>query len=434
MQFKITEKFGYLIIIAMVLCSASGIWAQEDDAQEPLFLFRGARPMGIGNAFEAVADDINALHYNPAGIAQTDETSFELLAIRPRVTIDLVEEVSTITDFFNDTIKPLTESDDPLTDATLKKEREDLVVRFDDILSKRLGLMVDLPSIGLVVPFHVSEYKAAVGSMFYTQNLNSIRVLRQGLPWKDAVKELLDDAVVYRVAFQWAFTLAGAVEIPLNQAPLLDKAYVGASFRYINRQIFTDADDPFRIEDVLNPDSFKEKYFDIEDDDFAQFASDNFKSQTGYTIDIGTILSPIEGVDVGLSLRNLINSLSIEEADESRGFPRNITLAVATKPFKLLNMENSMLDLTLVAAWNDPNGDDGLGEFKNDSFTDNIHLGAELVLLPKGWISVALRTGNNQGFLTFGVSLKLLKILDLNVLRYGDLEADWYVASLGIVF
>jgi len=70
MQSKIAEKFGYLIIIAVVLCNVSGVWAQNDDAQEPLFLFRSARPMGLGNAFEAVADDINALHYNPAGIAQ----------------------------------------------------------------------------------------------------------------------------------------------------------------------------------------------------------------------------------------------------------------------------------------------------------------------------------------------------------------------------
>ncbi|MFQ6041040.1 MAG: hypothetical protein ACE5PV_09300 [Candidatus Poribacteria bacterium] len=433
MEFKITKKFVYLLIIAMALGCVSGVWA-KDDMQEPLLLYRGARPMGMGNAYEAVADDINALHYNPAGIAQTDETLFELLAIRPRVTIDLVDELSTIDEFFNDTINPLIKSDDPLTDPTLKKEREDLVVRFDDILSKRLGLMIGLPSAGLVVPFHVGEYKIAVGGMFYTQNLNSIRVLRQGLPWEDAVKELLDDAVVYRVVLQWAFALAGAVEIPLNQAPIIDKAYFGASFRYINRQIFTDADDPFRMEDVLNPDEFKEKYFNVEDGDFAKFARDNFKSQTGYAVDIGTILSPIEGINVGLSLRNFINNLRLEDANENRNFPRSATFAVAAKPFKLLRLENPALDLTFAAAWNNSNGDDRLGEFKNDSFTDNIHFGAEVILLPKGWISIALRAGNNQGYPTVGASLKLLKILNFDLLRYGDLEADWYAASLGIAF
>jgi len=107
---------------------------------------------------------------------------------------------------------------------------------------------------------------------------------------------------------------------------------------------------------------------------------------------------------------------------------------VAAKPFKLLGIENPALDLTLAAALNSPNGDDLLGEFKHDSFTDNLHLGAEVVLLPKGWISLALRAGNNQGYSTFGASLKLLKFLNLDVLRYGDLEADWYVASIGIAF
>jgi long-subunit fatty acid transport protein len=95
MQFKITEKFGYIIIITMVLCNASGVWAQKDAAQEPLLLYRGVRPMGMGNAFEAIADDINALHYNPAGIAQTDEKLFEFLAVRPRITTGLFGELST---------------------------------------------------------------------------------------------------------------------------------------------------------------------------------------------------------------------------------------------------------------------------------------------------------------------------------------------------
>ena len=435
MQFKITEKFSYLIIIAMVLCSISRGWGQEDDVQVPLLLFRGARPMGMGNAFEAVADDINALHYNPAGIAQTDEKFFEILAVRLRATTDLVKELDTINDFFNKTINPIIKSDDPLTDPNLKEEREELVLQFDEIIQEQLGLIMDLPSIGLVVPFHVGGYKVAVGSMLYTQNLTSARVLRQGLPWEDPVKELLDNPVVYNVAFQWAFTLAGAVEIPVDLAPMLNKVYAGISFRYLDRRVFADVDDPFKVEDMLNPDRFKREYFGIEEgDDFIEAAFENFEARRGYTVDLGMILSPIEGINVGLSLRNFTGGLSIEDTDETRSFPRNTTFAVAAKPFKLLNIENPRLDLTLAGAWNDPNGDDRLGEFENDSFTDNTHLGAEVVLLPKNWISLALRAGNNQGFPTFGASLKLAKVLNLDVLRYGDLEGDWYVASLGITF
>lgn len=37
-------------------------------------LFRGVRPMGMGGAFTAVADDENALMYNPAGLARVERT------------------------------------------------------------------------------------------------------------------------------------------------------------------------------------------------------------------------------------------------------------------------------------------------------------------------------------------------------------------------
>jgi tetratricopeptide (TPR) repeat protein len=36
----------------------------------------GARPIGMGNAYTALADDVNAIYYNPAGLAQLDECQF----------------------------------------------------------------------------------------------------------------------------------------------------------------------------------------------------------------------------------------------------------------------------------------------------------------------------------------------------------------------
>ncbi len=45
----------------------------------------GLRPMGMGNAYVAVADDFNALFYNPAGLARLEAWDGEL--INPRVTL-----------------------------------------------------------------------------------------------------------------------------------------------------------------------------------------------------------------------------------------------------------------------------------------------------------------------------------------------------------
>ena len=47
----------------------------------------GVRPLGMGNAFVAVADDFNALFYNPAGLARIKEWEMEI--VNPRVDLSL---------------------------------------------------------------------------------------------------------------------------------------------------------------------------------------------------------------------------------------------------------------------------------------------------------------------------------------------------------
>jgi len=41
----------------------------------PLNFYSGARPMGMGGVFTAVADDVNAIFYNPAGVVFVDEVA-----------------------------------------------------------------------------------------------------------------------------------------------------------------------------------------------------------------------------------------------------------------------------------------------------------------------------------------------------------------------
>ena len=109
-------------------------------------------------------------------------------------------------------------------------------------------------------------------------------------------------------------------------------------------------------------------------------------------------------------------------------------VSIAAKPLELLNSYNSALDLTLAASLDDPNGDDRLGEFELESFNDRLHLGAEVILWPESLLSIGLRAGINQGFATYGATLRLLKFLNLHVARYANLEADWNVGSLEISF
>ena len=57
--------FKTFVITGLICCFCSiSVFAEIP------FFFDGARPMGMGGAFTAVADDENAIQYNPAGLAQ----------------------------------------------------------------------------------------------------------------------------------------------------------------------------------------------------------------------------------------------------------------------------------------------------------------------------------------------------------------------------
>ena len=431
----------YFTMLAFMLISTFPVLAQTDE--EPLFLFRGARPLGLGNAYEAISDDIYAIHYNPAGLAQIDERKWQILILRGRATQDLVGETETLNDFINDTIDPLTDSDNPLTstDPLLIAARERLVDRAEKVLEEDLGLDLGLPSFGVVEPLTIGGYKAALGLSFYTQTSAKTFIVETGLPWNDKVMEMLDNPVFYRVTVQGSLATALSVEIPIDK-PFLQAVNVGGGFRLIRRGTFTDAENPFSIQDILDTDEFKRRYFDLEDDaGFAEFARDNVDSKTGYSVDFGTMLFPVAGLRIALAWRNVVSNMPVEYEDaagneikENREFPSNFVVAAAVKPLELTGTESESLDLTLTASWDDPNGDDRLGEFELDSSTDHIHLGAEAVFWPKSLFSLGIRAGNNQGFATYGATLRLFKFLNFNAGRYSNVEADWWFASTELSF
>lgn len=435
-----------IILVFWILLSA--VWSSlsviafADTDEEPLYLYRGVRPMGLSNAFEAIADDENAFHYNPAGLAQRNGL-FYLLPIRPKITFDLVSELQEIQDLIN-TIGPITRSQNPLEDATLRDEREILVERLETALEEDLGAILDLPSMGLAFPLRVSGYKIVLGGTIYTQSVASLRIERRGLLWSDAIIEMLDNAIIYRVSFQWAVAGAGAIEIPVGLSPILDKAYVGMALRRINRWLFTNEEMPLTVVDAFNykgpdgiegtSDDFINRYFSYdENDSFLDIARKNFKKQTGYGADLGVIASPFDGLKVALVMRNLVSTVNIEDEEESKSFPRNVVLSVAAKPLKILEMQPSILDLTVAANLDRLNGDERFTKFSIGKNRERIHLGIEAILWPNNKFSLSGRMGNNQGFLTLGAALRIGP-LHLEFAKYGDLQADWYVASINLLF
>ena len=59
------NKLTCRVAAALALMSAGSAQALEG-----AWTHYGVRPLGMGNAFVAVADDFNSLFYNPAGLAR----------------------------------------------------------------------------------------------------------------------------------------------------------------------------------------------------------------------------------------------------------------------------------------------------------------------------------------------------------------------------
>jgi len=66
-------------LITIFLFSILLLSAGSAHAREMPYFWKGIRPLGMGGAFTAVADDYNALLYNPAGLDKVQHWSFALL-------------------------------------------------------------------------------------------------------------------------------------------------------------------------------------------------------------------------------------------------------------------------------------------------------------------------------------------------------------------
>ncbi len=101
----------YFKKILMALTFGTASMPNISAAGELKWTHYGLRPLAMGNAYVAVADDYNALFYNPAGLARLDSWSLEVF--NPRLGVSATT-LKTINDFTN-----LASSNSSSVDATL---------------------------------------------------------------------------------------------------------------------------------------------------------------------------------------------------------------------------------------------------------------------------------------------------------------------------
>jgi len=75
---RLTTYAKLSLCVVVVLLLASSVWAEQYRA-----FHKGVRPLGMGGAFTAVANDQNAIDYNPAGLSRTE--GFGLGILNPMV-------------------------------------------------------------------------------------------------------------------------------------------------------------------------------------------------------------------------------------------------------------------------------------------------------------------------------------------------------------
>jgi hypothetical protein len=86
---------SYFLIAVLLLLEVSPVYAEE-----LAVLYRGIRPLGMGNAFTAVSSDENALFYNPAGL-KLSSAEKKVALVNPLlevsdVTLDLNKDYTTL--------------------------------------------------------------------------------------------------------------------------------------------------------------------------------------------------------------------------------------------------------------------------------------------------------------------------------------------------
>lgn len=94
------QAMGWVFLLLGLAFVPLSAWS----APLPTF-YQGVRPLGMGGAFTAVADDYNALVYNPAGLAYVDGFNMDLFNLGPEVSrdgIQLVKDLDNVNN--NDTV------------------------------------------------------------------------------------------------------------------------------------------------------------------------------------------------------------------------------------------------------------------------------------------------------------------------------------------
>jgi hypothetical protein len=229
-----------MLLLLFVVLPATTSFAKE----LPSF-YEGIRPLGMGGAFTAIADDSNAIFYNPAGLSRLNTWSFEIpvVAETSKSNIDIYDEAKDV-DF-------------------------DSSAETANFIRRHLGETADF-RFG-VVPNFVNEN---FGVALLAQAKTSLRFDNAAFP----------ETTVHSQG-------TGSAHVAMAHSFLEEKLSVGAGLKYIRASTL---DETYTAQQIA-------------DSNFDQTIEDDFSDGSGFGVDLGIIYTLPFNLEstVGLSIINL---------------------------------------------------------------------------------------------------------------------------------
>ncbi|MEA2081175.1 MAG: conjugal transfer protein TraF [Elusimicrobiota bacterium] len=370
-------------------CLACFLAVRVSAAREEAFMIRDLRPLGMGGAYTAVADDGGAFFYNPAGVAVAEKTQMTILQLGLTIGDDLKDGY----DWYKDNQDDIDKMDDLKTSDPAKWA--DLMGNVINKISKlRIVAAVDAPQFSLVAPNH----KLAYGGGLFGQ-ANVLLNVNPGilLPTVD-IHGRAD--IVAPVAFGMRF--------------MGDRLALGVSPKLLKR---------------IRVDETRMTFLEMEDFDVTE------QTGNGFGIDMGAIYKLTDKINVGAAWKDaslpLLGGTEIKYGAEwtepkststtplpipgyTARIPSSLNVGVSYRMNKLLLFSFDVNDI-----WHSKNK-----VVWGTTLWPKIHAGCELNLFN----FLRGRLGINQGYPTFGFDLNLW-LFHIEYARWAD-ERGFYAGDL----
>jgi hypothetical protein len=384
------KKYLLCLFFALFIF-VSNVFAFEDNQA----VIRGIRPMGMGGAFTAIADDENAFFYNPAGITQRRGNLIQVFNIDFAINTEIFDFIN----FFNDNKNDLEDFDSIDT-----SDQSDLLEKINDrIVDFTPNIAFSLPNFAYISkPIIIADNSLSFGAGLFTFANAKFKFNRSMVV--PNFSYLAEATAVAAIPVSYKINSLEALRIP-------GKLSVGANIKYIYRGRASETN---------------MSVAEFEDMDF------RYQTGSGYGLEFGLFYHLNSEWNFGMQRTDAFyTNIKYNKYDDDKnpikskpeytaGIRPEWNIGAAYFPEKIYYWPGKYFetkkrfifatDLTDIA-----NGDETL----TDSFWKKLHLGVEYKFAP-----FAVRAGFNSGYPSIGAAV-VTNVVQLEYAFYGEEEGRY---------